>query len=793
MILIKKNFFNDVGTGLYVADDPNVFLRYNDFKCVTNVAYKNYISTGYTLPAIVIDGVNINGANTLAKGTSVPNAIVDIYSSESCASQCSIRSYLQTVMADNTGKWQANLSNLNGIFYVSATLGNQTSEYKTFQINSDNINIQNLRCSNEASITGLKVPTGLDYYWIDAKGNSISTDLDLKTDKPGQYRLVLGGGCIISDPFQIKDDRVSIFDSGLIKTDVSCGNSNGSIKNLFVYDPESKIKATTWVDGNNKVVGNVSNIANLPSGSYTLKVYTTDGCESDYGPVILKNTTGPNIYQSSVTIQSTNCGQSTGSITNLAVTGTGTLKYIWWNGTQQQVGTAKDLINEPAGVYRLQVTDDTQCGAVYSADILIPETNGITLDESKAQTTVASCSKSNGSVTGLTATGATQYQWTDINNKVVATSVDLQNEPSGDYIFTASNSFGCSKTSKTYHIGLQAPTLFPAFSKTIVSTCLGQNNGSITVNTDALVKSSRWVNSQNVTVGSSATLANIGSGTYQLYLTDQNGCENFYSDYIITAIPLLQIIEDSEQIADDQCNLKTGSITNIRVTGGAPPYTYSWVNASSTAISSSLNLADIGAGNYTLQVNDASKCNIATASFTVQNQDKIMQAPAVSNIQLCSPGDALIRVGNISSAYKYYLYDSKTSVTPRDEQANGNFKVNVKANTSFYISQVSGSCESARSEVKVVVGLSALDIANAFTPNGDGINDYWNIKGIENYPAALVQVFDRYGQIVFESKGYTHPFDGTFKGKNLPVAAYYYIINLATNCSLLSGNLTIIR
>jgi hypothetical protein len=242
MILIKKNFFNDVGTGLYVADDPNVFLRYNDFKCVTNVAYKNYISTGYTLPAIVIDGVNINGANTLAKGTSVPNAIVDIYSSESCASQCSIRSYLQTVMADNTGKWQANLSNLNGIFYVSATLGNQTSEYKTFQINSDNINIQNLRCSNEASITGLKVPTGLDYYWIDAKGNSISTDLDLKTDKPGQYRLVLGGGCIISDPFQIKDDRVSIFDSGLIKTDVSCGNSNGSIKNLFVYDPESKIK-----------------------------------------------------------------------------------------------------------------------------------------------------------------------------------------------------------------------------------------------------------------------------------------------------------------------------------------------------------------------------------------------------------------------------------------------------------------------------------------------------------------------------------------------------------------------
>jgi gliding motility-associated-like protein len=92
-----------------------------------------------------------------------------------------------------------------------------------------------------------------------------------------------------------------------------------------------------------------------------------------------------------------------------------------------------------------------------------------------------------------------------------------------------------------------------------------------------------------------------------------------------------------------------------------------------------------------------------------------------------------------------------------------------------------------------IEGISALNIANTITPNGDGINDYWKISGIENYPNASVQIFTRYGQKVFDSKGYAQPFDGTSNGTPLPVGVYYYIINLNTNCNLLSGNLTIIR
>jgi gliding motility-associated-like protein len=73
------------------------------------------------------------------------------------------------------------------------------------------------------------------------------------------------------------------------------------------------------------------------------------------------------------------------------------------------------------------------------------------------------------------------------------------------------------------------------------------------------------------------------------------------------------------------------------------------------------------------------------------------------------------------------------------------------------------------------------------------VNDYWQINNIANYPQALVQIFTRYGQKIFESKSYSLPFDGTYKGQKLPPGVYYYIINLNTNCSLLSGSLTIIR
>lgn len=72
-------------------------------------------------------------------------------------------------------------------------------------------------------------------------------------------------------------------------------------------------------------------------------------------------------------------------------------------------------------------------------------------------------------------------------------------------------------------------------------------------------------------------------------------------------------------------------------------------------------------------------------------------------------------------------------------------------------------------------------VPNAFSPNNDGINDLWQIQAIQTYPNPEVTVFNRYGQIVFRSKGYGKPWDGKFNGVKLPTGTYYYVIDLNIN------------
>lgn len=83
-------------------------------------------------------------------------------------------------------------------------------------------------------------------------------------------------------------------------------------------------------------------------------------------------------------------------------------------------------------------------------------------------------------------------------------------------------------------------------------------------------------------------------------------------------------------------------------------------------------------------------------------------------------------------------------------------------------------------------------VPNAFSPNGDGINDTWKIQYLESYPAATVDVFNRYGQKVFSAVGYTTAWDGKYNGKTLPVGTYYYIINPKNGRQTISGSVTII-
>jgi gliding motility-associated-like protein len=84
-------------------------------------------------------------------------------------------------------------------------------------------------------------------------------------------------------------------------------------------------------------------------------------------------------------------------------------------------------------------------------------------------------------------------------------------------------------------------------------------------------------------------------------------------------------------------------------------------------------------------------------------------------------------------------------------------------------------------------------IINAFTPNGDGINDTWTIKYLDTYPGNTVDIYNRQGERVYSSVGYASPWDGTYRGTALPGGTYYYIINPKNGRKIIAGNVTIIK
>ncbi|MGV3529167.1 MAG: PKD-like domain-containing protein [Flavisolibacter sp.] len=102
-----------------------------------------------------------------------------------------------------------------------------------------------------------------------------------------------------------------------------------------------------------------------------------------------------------------------------------------------------------------------------------------------------------------------------------------------------------------------------------------------------------------------------------------------------------------------------------------------------------------------------------------------------------------------------------------------------------------GGCV-AQDEVAIKV-LKPFDVPNTFTPNGDGINDTWLIPNLAKYPDCKVQIFNRYGQVVYESHGYVKPWDGLFNGRPLPFGTYYYIIDTGVGGSVSKGYVTLIR
>ena len=360
----------------------------------------------------------------------------------------------------------------------------------------------------------------------------------------------------------------------------------------------------------------------------------------------------------------------------------------------------------------------------------------------------------------------------------------------GTYTFNTTNSNGCDSTA-TLNLTINST----ASGSSLVSACdtYTWEGQTITSSGDLIHTYQNFlgcdsVHTLTVTINSPTTSTTIESscdsydwngtiynstGTYTFNTTNSNGC-----DSIATLELTLSLLDVSDVTTNTSCYGAIDGSAEITVNGGIQPYGYSWDSGQTTQ-----DLIDVQSGNYVLTVTDANLCS-TTLNISIDEPQDLMADPYVNNASCEVSDDASIDITPYGGTMPYTFLWSNGQITEDLQNIQmGEYSVSI---TDF------NGCEKLESiSVSFDGSDNCLFMPTLFTPNGDGIHDTWLIDGLDLYPDILVQVFNRWGQLLFESKGYSDPWDGTYNGNALPIGAYYYMINLNNNTEPLNGTITI--
>ena len=351
---------------------------------------------------------------------------------------------------------------------------------------------------------------------------------------------------------------------------------------------------------------------------------------------------------------------------------------------------------------------------------------------------------------------------TDSNNCIKRDSVQIINPPAITY-----------------------STNIPAHNTFNIS-CFGLSDGSIQITplTGKPPYSFTWTGPNSYS-SANPSLSGLIAGQYNMQITDSNLCAAA-GTFTLTQPGKLSMTVATSSSDHGPFNLNcagdsTGTI-NITPVNGVGTMNYLWSDGST-----SKTRAKLKAGNYGIIISDQNNC--AADSSIILKQPDSLKVSAYVREAFCpdSPdGEIVLSVkGGVKvSDYTYHWSDNVTT-SDRSNVGKGLYIARVNdANNCFVIDSLLMKTQHP----------TCLEIRNAFSPNGDNINDVWNIGKIELYPNAEVIIYNRWGEPVWRSaRGYPQPWDGRGNGVSLPIDSYYYIIDLHNGTRPVSGNVTIIK
>jgi len=501
-------------------------------------------------------------------------------------------------------------------------------------------------------------------------------------------------------------------------------------------------------------------IQNLGGGNqYCLTITDGAGCSLE----VCRTLNNPAPIQATVSNVPTECGEFDGELVLNISGGVGEYTVNWTEGH-----TGAHITGLHPGGYTATITDANSCSKVINANVDF-------FGGSEASIIEVQGVKCHGYTTGvlqaLMEDGASpfSYQWS-ISGQ---TSQNLSNIGAGTYTVTVTDAYGCFGV---VSYDLQQPDKITiSFDKTDIM-CRGEKSGQATVNVAGGVFPYvyQWAHGPV-----SSHISSLKADTYNVQVTDMNGCSA--SDFVVIKEPENSLSVDL-QVRDVTCYGRYDGTASAEGVGGTAPYNYFWRQFNAT-IGTGIMVQSLHAGDYSVQIFDANNCK-NEVHFSISEPSEMHLYPEVAHVTCKGAKNGLVGVQIVGGNLPYkILWNTNDTTSIVNNLGAGQYNVTVTDNN---------TCSKSLGILLTESSSLCLRIPDAFTPNGDGINDTWQIDFIEMYKDAIVYVFNRWGQKMYQARSGEEFWDGKYNGKFVPAGSYQYIIDLHNDLEPITGVVTVV-
>ncbi len=549
-----------------------------------------------------------------------------------------------------------------------------------------------------------------------------------------------------SDSLTITPSPSSITVTQINNTNSTCGLANGSVE---IIGSSGTAPYTYSIDSVNFVPNGL--FTNLSAGTYALFVQDSTGCIEIFNATIIDQST---LSGSVTNISDVSCfGQNDGSITILATGGTPSYTYTLNQGTPQNTSQFDSL---SAGSYQIIINDSNGC--VFTIDTMIIEPNAIAASFDSSSS--ISCNGGNDGYLEVISSGGSAPYTYSLGSSTPQNNGVFNGLSAGYHNIIITDSAGCSIQIDT---NLYEPIPISNIIKITDLPCNGGASGTITLTSSNGTPPYNYsLNGQ--TPQNSGLYDSLVAGTYQITITDSNGC--FITvDTFLTEPPYLTGSISPNQ---DICEGDNSTIT-VSVSGGTLPYSYNWNDGSST---SSINVSPTVTTSYSVILTDSNGCTYYDTSLINVNP-----YPLISVIANPNYGYAPLNVtfnNNTINANNYYWDFGNGQTLNATTNGIENCTYNNVGSYLVELTANNGPCELKWTETIVVVPYDSIeiDVPNVFTPNSDGNNEGYQLI-LVNAVSIDAIIVNRWGVKMAELKGINDTWDGTVNGKKAHSGVYF--------------------